>query len=838
MYVRATSSAVGALTGTITHASSQTDNLVMNITANAVSPYAQNFDNCTHVGSTNMPGGWQQVSVNGDVTWSCTTFGKSGSAVQINGYNSATQRGAANEDWLISPKLNLSDFNIPSLSFWTLSAFQGPALKFMISTNYDGVSAPGTAEWTELNANLPEVGSDKWTESKLLLDAYKQENVYVAFVYTSLDQVNGSSRWTVDEFAVEDVQTALVTSPVTFDFGAVPANQFSEASTFKVKALGLPNGLDITAPKDFQVSKDNVSYTSVISYTAEEIATEQTAYVRFSPASTALYFEGKLTFTSGNTFSEERGMLTGSSIPKSSTLDVVSWNVEWFGADRDGDGAILGPTDNELQYANVKQAILALDADIYALQEIANDELMEQLVKELPGYGFVKSDTYSYSQRPSNFVSVPQKLYVVYKTATVAVKGEKVLLKKLYTDLLANTTVLTGYPGSSSSTDQARDDSFWASGRMPYMVMLDATINDITQRLHLINVHARANSGTNMTVYNQRMYDLKVLKDSLDAQYPDVNLIMLGDYNDDVDMAVVGTNNPSTYKPFVDDENYKVLTYDLSLTGVGTYNAESFLDHITISKSLVDEYVPSSIQIQNGLVNLIPRYFTTTSDHLPIAARFNFDATPVVTFAEASVTKKEGEAAYEVNLTLSEAQAKEQTVLITLVDGATASQDDYAVVPAMANNSISLTIPANTTKAVFSLSALSDTNKETDEQVSFVISKVGTGLGIGEGRTFTFTIQDNTAPTGIADATKGQFSVYPNPVQDYVRLSLPERVAKQQNVNLVVYGIDGRMLFSATGSQQNVEQVLSKEVSSLKKGLYLLKIEAGKEVYISRMLKK
>ncbi|MDX5421834.1 MAG: hypothetical protein LPK14_06245, partial [Hymenobacteraceae bacterium] len=673
----------------------------------------------------------------------------------------------------------------------------------------------------------------------LLLDAYKQGAAHIALVYTSLDQVDGSSRWTVDDFTVEDVANALVTSPLAFDFGAVAAGQASEANTFTLKALGFSDNLTVTVPANFEVAKENAegAFSQSVTYTPAEAATENTVYVRFKPATTALSFAGKFTFASGETFSEERGQLIGSSIPKSTTLDVVTWNVEWFGADVDGDGRTLGPSDDALQYANVKQAILALDADIYALQEIANDEAMEALVNDLPGYSFVKSDTYSYSQREASFVSTPQKLYVVYKTPTVQVKGEKVLLQKLYTDVLANDVVLPNYPGSGA--DASNDDSFWASGRLPYMVILDATINGITQRLHLLNIHARANSGSNMTVYNQRNYDLQVLKDSLDAQYPNVNLIMLGDYNDDVDMAVVGTNNPSTYKSFVEDEAYNVLTYDLSLTGAGTYNASSFLDHITVSRSLNDDYIENSISIENGLVNLIPRYFTTTSDHLPVSARFDLSATPAVTFSEASVTKAEDAVKFNVNLTLSAAPAAPQTVYISVQEGATASAEDYTTAPAANEGVITLTVPVGATSAAFEVQLADDTQKEEDEAVTFLIYSTSADLGVGEQRTFTLTIEDNDqTPTGIADATKGQFSVFPNPVQDFVRLSLPDRVSAFPNISLVAYGLDGRMLFSARGSLEGVQQVLNGEVASLKHGLYILKIEAGKEVFVTRMLKK
>jgi hypothetical protein len=43
-----------------------------------------------------------------------------------------------------------------------------------------------------------------------------------------------------------------------------------------------------------------------------------------------------------------------------------------------------------------------------------------------------------------------------------------------------------------------------------------------------------------------------VLKDSLDVNYPDANIILLGDYNDDVDQSVIA-GNPSSYQKLVED---------------------------------------------------------------------------------------------------------------------------------------------------------------------------------------------------------------------------------------------------------------------------------------------
>jgi hypothetical protein len=48
-----------------------------------------------------------------------------------------------------------------------------------------------------------------------------------------------------------------------------------------------------------------------------------------------------------------------------------------------------------------------------------------------------------------------------------------------------------------------------------------------------------------------RKYDVEVLKDSLDVEFPNANVMLLGDFNDDVDQSVAG--NPSSYQKMVED---------------------------------------------------------------------------------------------------------------------------------------------------------------------------------------------------------------------------------------------------------------------------------------------
>ena len=48
------------------------------------------------------------------------------------------------------------------------------------------------------------------------------------------------------------------------------------------------------------------------------------------------------------------------------TLDVATWNIEWFGSSSNG------PSNDDLQVQNVVDIMLGSGIDIWAVQEIAN----------------------------------------------------------------------------------------------------------------------------------------------------------------------------------------------------------------------------------------------------------------------------------------------------------------------------------------------------------------------------------------------------------------------------------------------------------------------------------
>ena len=301
-----------------------------------------------------------------------------------------------------------------------------------------------------------------------------------------------------------------------------------------------------------------------------------------------------------------------SPVSKDDSFDVVTWNIEWFG-DESNSPAAGNPLSDPIQRDSVLRVLIDLDADVYTVQEIADDALFAELVAALPGYDFVLSDAVSRPQGTPPF----QKVGFIYKTSTVTPKETRALLRTIHP--LYNggdDSALVNYPSTT--------DRFYASGRLPFLMTADVTINNVTQEISLIGLHARANSGTDaQNRYDMRKYDVEVLKDSLDVQFADKKFILFGDYNDDVDETVAGIpSTVSSYETYVNDTaRYRVVTDTLSVQGFRSFVfQENMIDHITISNEMFTDYLSGTATVHYEFYD--NDYATTSSDHFPVSARF------------------------------------------------------------------------------------------------------------------------------------------------------------------------------------------------------------------------
>jgi hypothetical protein len=613
VYVRFTPNSLGAFSGSIIHQSAGAANKTVILSGTGINPYIQNFNDVNVL--TNS--GWKAYSVSGDkVKWASTStrFNSSPAAVLMNGY---AETGAS-KDWLISPSLRLDSFDkFPLLSFYSRKFYAGTNLKLMVSTDYDGISNPETATWTALEGDFPTT-TGAFKQSKYInLEAYKTDHTYVAWVYeTPTNGGDNSAEWTIDDVNITNEATFLASNP-NLNFGEVSPNSISDPQSFIFMAGGYGD-FTVTAPLAYQLSVDNVNFGSNVVVSQTEALAGKTIYARFAPTTKALNLSGSLTITATG-LNQEIGFFTGSSLPKTETFDIVSYNLEFFGSNVIGStGSEFGPIDDALQIENVAKVMNKLNADVYVVQEVSDEPSLDLLIQKISinGKTFDKSisPAWSYSFAPADPLFPNQKLVVLYNTQTTKVNKTRVMFSDLYDNIRAGNTTLPNYPGSSSS--------FFASGRLPYLVNVETNINGVKKEINLIDLHGRANSGTDISKYNMRKYDAEFLKDSLDAEYPNANFMILGDYNDDVDVSVISPN-PSSYQKMVEDtDRYNALTLDISKAGAYSYlGSGGFLDHIIISNELTSDYVPNSVAVYDPRLD-IANYVNTTSDHGPVIARF------------------------------------------------------------------------------------------------------------------------------------------------------------------------------------------------------------------------
>lgn len=271
----------------------------------------------------------------------------------------------------------------------------------------------------------------------------------------------------------------------------------------------------------------------------------------------------------------------GDSVSRDFTLDVVTWNVEWFGEPNNG------PENDTQQFENVKTLITTLDADVYALQEISNESLFNQLDTDLTGYSGLIA---TFDQT--------QKTAFLYKNETVQLRGS---------GLITN--------GMNSSD--------WANGRFPFFLHVNATINNEVREIYFFNIHAKA--FAEQTDYSQRVDASNQLKSYLDNTRSTENVIFLGDYNDEI-LASTYQGEPSPYKNFDDDPEYTIVTRSLEERGFTSFSSSSMIDHITFSSELSDEYFVGTERVENPFY--IGSFLSETSDHFPVWVRFQW-GTPV-----------------------------------------------------------------------------------------------------------------------------------------------------------------------------------------------------------------
>lgn len=278
------------------------------------------------------------------------------------------------------------------------------------------------------------------------------------------------------------------------------------------------------------------------------------------------------------------------SVGTDTTLDFATWNLEWFG------DTGRGPSNEDLQVQNAHFVISGLDMDIWSVQEITSSSQFNNLLDSLNGYdGILANDplVQSDSAYYDDFGNNEQKVGLIYKSDMISISSAQVILT---------------------------DYDYEFAGRPPVEVQLTATIAGHSKNLVVVLLHAKC--CTNDESYDRKKAGAEALKSYLDQTWPDADLMVLGDFNDDVDTSI-SSGRASTYQNFVDDsQNYAFPTKELSDSGISsTVSYPDVIDHHLTSNELFGFYVENSAT-SFPADDYVTNYATTTSDHYPVLSRY------------------------------------------------------------------------------------------------------------------------------------------------------------------------------------------------------------------------
>ncbi|MEJ7662824.1 MAG: T9SS type A sorting domain-containing protein [Hymenobacter sp.] len=442
--------------------------------------------------------------------------------------------------------------------------------------------------------------------------------MYVAFVYSST--TNAAARWTVDDVVLTNSATpappTVRLSLKDLNFGYQPVN----TAAYKIVTVTTGNitgPLTITSPDPaFQLGKDSLTFSPSLTFSQAEASTRPTIAirVRFLPTQAETNYATTTTATT-NGVDPQALRLSGNTYDAAKTLEVVNWNMEWFGSTVKGQG----PSNVALQQANATTVLKGLAADVYVLQEVVDTVRLRNAVADLSTqlgtpYGYKIADFGSYGD-DANDPDYPgdQKIAFIYR---------KDVVKPARFEGLLRCTQAVACPAWSA----------WASGRFPYLMAADVTLNGATKRINFVGIHAKANAAaSSANDYARRKEGADLLKNLLDTSYAGANTLVLGDYNDVLDGTIATGVTPavSSYNSFVaDSARYVALTLPLARAGAqSTVSFNTVIDQVIATKPMAAYYISGSAAVRTDLAAGIADYANTTTDHYPIYTRYSFTGT-------------------------------------------------------------------------------------------------------------------------------------------------------------------------------------------------------------------
>jgi len=267
------------------------------------------------------------------------------------------------------------------------------------------------------------------------------------------------------------------------------------------------------------------------------------------------------------------------SLGTDSTLEIMSWNCEFFPAA--GDSTIRA----------MSEAITDLDVDIIAFQEIKKAAWFEKLMQTLPEYNYIISKNSSFFDQA----------YIFKKDIFSFIRDRE--------------------PFS--------DNDYNFAGRPPLRLDLMLEYENLNIPMSLINLHMKCcDSGLKRRKKASQMLYEYLSNEISSTGYS--NFIVLGDWNDDLK----DEPDEHCFNPFLKDDRYYFLTDriddDLAFASYPKEPYLSFLDHIMSTSNFIKDN--SDVHVETVMIeNYIGGYEVyelLMSDHRPVMFSIPFSKLP------------------------------------------------------------------------------------------------------------------------------------------------------------------------------------------------------------------
>ena len=254
------------------------------------------------------------------------------------------------------------------------------------------------------------------------------------------------------------------------------------------------------------------------------------------------------------------------------SFDIVTWNLEWF------------PKQGTITVDTVKNIIEVIDAELIALQEINNVFEFNQLVNNLDEFD-------GYSTNSSNL-----NLGYIFK--------KNLNIDSIYTILSS--------------------EIYFFAGRLPLVLEMNFQGEDYV----FINNHLKCCGDGILDLSDssdeeyRRFYAMNLLKNFIDLNYANKNVVVLGDLNDLIEESY--TNN--VFTSIIDDStNYLFADKYIPFQNSDDWSYPSWpshLDHIIINSNLFDNLDDIFLHVKtlrvDNYIGSFQIYDNIISDHLPV----------------------------------------------------------------------------------------------------------------------------------------------------------------------------------------------------------------------------